>query len=665
MNRILVLFLVLATALSTTPVFGRESAGPAPKAPEGGKEPGPEKTPEEEEKEKEKTVSLGDVIVTPHKTLLTESLDEKLLLASDAKNLPLIDNDLMRAAQLQPGVEGDDFSARFGVRGGERDETLVLLDGMELYDPFHLQDYGGAISIIDMLAVSRAEFYLGGFPAEYGDKLSAVLDVRTRPARDRFTVDTGIDLLNAHFFLSRAPVLAAVRAGYIGLLMGMMDSEESFSPHYGDALLKFTHRLSERDEISAYLLYAVDTNRIDEPKTENDVRSRYHNGMSWVRWRTTLGGETLLDSFLYGGWASRRRRAGTQDFDERELSYFGAKTVLEAPLDPDLLLKAGLDFRHMDGRYDYEDTDDAIDIRTRVRAVSVKGFVSGTWKVSPLLTAEAGSRVISLSSGGGCHFGPTLALSFHAGEALTFRGAWGMVFQPVDPLHLPVEAGIDEITRPEKATHVIFGVQYKEKKAGLNTRVEIYYKVRDDLVGQIPDFGRTSQIFWPKDDGTAWGVELLLDKELGSCLIHLAYTYAFSKETYQGREYFSDQDQRYACNLGWRWAPGQGWSVYAGWRYHSGRPYTRIWYEGTTRHLGPRNDARYPPYHSLDLRAGKVFDWRGMKIEVYLQILNLYNRQNVHEYSFTETVENGQTVYVRKEEHLFPILPSIGLNLSF
>jgi hypothetical protein len=54
-----------------------------------------------------------------------------------------------------------------------------------------------------------------------------------------------------------------------------------------------------------------------------------------------------------------------------------------------------------------------------------------------------------------------------------------------------------------------------------------------------------------------------------------------------------------------------------------------------------------------------------MKIQAYLQILNLYNRANVHEYSFREEVQGATTVYIKEEENLFPILPTLGVNVSF
>ncbi|MHC4780593.1 MAG: TonB-dependent receptor plug domain-containing protein, partial [Planctomycetota bacterium] len=569
---------------------------------------------------KEGPLSLEDVVVTPHRTVMAEDLAEKLLSGADVWDLPLIDNDLMRAVQTHPGVQGGDFSARFGVRGGETDETLVLLDGMELYNPYHLQDFGGAVSIVDLLAVSRAQFYLGGFPSRYGDKLSAVLDIGLRKPADELVVDAGIDLLNAHLFVSRKPILAAARAGYIGLLMGMMDSEESFTPHYGDFLLK----IDLGGGFSATGIYAIDTNRIDEPGLEEDVRSRFHNGQGWLKWHKKLQDSGTLDVFLYTGGYSQRRKEGTAGVDDRDLGFAGVKSILEVALTKTFRVDAGADVRWEQGRYDYEDSDHAIDIDTEVDGVSLKGHATATARISSALDVILGSRLLYFEPQNHLYAAPSAAISLSPGNGLTFKAACGVYYQPVDPLHLPVEAGVSRLTKPEKAFHYLAGVQYVNTGAGLNARAEIYYKKLDDLTGFVRNYGVKSQTFQPKDSGYSTGFELMVDQTIGDLVLHVGYTWSVSREKYGSFEFYSDRDQRYAANLGASFDMGSDWSANVNWRYHSGNPYTRVWYEGTGRREGPVNGARLPPYHSLDVRISKVWHWRGMEIQAYLQVLNLY-----------------------------------------
>src|SRR5690606_39420338 len=73
------------------------------------------------------------------------------------------------------------------MRGGEPNETLILLDGMQLYEPFHLKDFFSPVSLLDSRIISAMDVYMGGFSAKYGTRMSAVIDAQTvRPIADRY-----------------------------------------------------------------------------------------------------------------------------------------------------------------------------------------------------------------------------------------------------------------------------------------------------------------------------------------------------------------------------------------------------------------------------------------------------------------------------------------------
>ena len=183
--------------------------------------------------------------MTPGKFTVQSGTDASLSLSKEGIELfPLIDNDIFRAAHIFPGVTANDFSARFNLRGGEKDEIVVRLDGMELFEPYHLQDFGGAISIIDLGVIRRADLLMGGFPAEYGDKMSGVFDITTKTGnRDRFAMNLGIDLINAHALLEgplsdKGSWLVSARRGYVDLILALMDADEDLRPQYADLYSK-------------------------------------------------------------------------------------------------------------------------------------------------------------------------------------------------------------------------------------------------------------------------------------------------------------------------------------------------------------------------------------------------------------------------------------------
>jgi hypothetical protein len=99
-----------------------------------------------------------------------------------------------------PGLVSNDYSAHFGIRGGLHGETLIMLDGLQLYEPYHLKDFNeGAISIIDANTIDGVQLMTGGFPARYGNKRSGVFDVTSRaPESKGTTIDLSVSFLNTH-----------------------------------------------------------------------------------------------------------------------------------------------------------------------------------------------------------------------------------------------------------------------------------------------------------------------------------------------------------------------------------------------------------------------------------------------------------------------------------
>ncbi|MEE9465408.1 MAG: TonB-dependent receptor, partial [Candidatus Neomarinimicrobiota bacterium] len=106
------------------------------------------------------------------------------LTVREIKNAPaLVEADLFRVLQLMPGVRAtNDFSSALVVRGGSPDENLILLDGIEVYNPFHL---GGIFSTFNADALAEAEFMAGGFPGQYGNRNSSVLEITSKEGNSK------------------------------------------------------------------------------------------------------------------------------------------------------------------------------------------------------------------------------------------------------------------------------------------------------------------------------------------------------------------------------------------------------------------------------------------------------------------------------------------------
>lgn len=152
--------------------------------------------------------------------------------------------DLFRAVNRLPGLSSGDYAAHFSIRGGRHDETLILLDGLELYEPYHMKDFNeGALSIVDVGAIEGVELVTGDFPAKYGDKRSGVFSIASRtPKGDGTRFNLGLSLTNARamaegtFAKEKGSWLFSARRGYVDLVLGLINKNELPSPRFEDIL---------------------------------------------------------------------------------------------------------------------------------------------------------------------------------------------------------------------------------------------------------------------------------------------------------------------------------------------------------------------------------------------------------------------------------------------
>ena len=661
-------------------------------------------------------VQLSPIIVTPGKfTILGGTPSVFSLTKREIESLPLIDNDVARAAHIFPGVVSSDFSARFNLRGGEKDEILVRLDGMELYDPYHLQDFGGAVSIIDLGLVRRADLLMGGFPAEYGDKLSGIFDINVKEGnREEFRANLGVDLVNAHALLEgplsrKGSWLLSARRGYVDIILALMDADKELKPQYADLYGKIIYDLTTQDTLILNGLYAWDKNRINEEDDENDLNSRYQNALVWTKWRHHFNEDVWSDVFLFSGLATRDRQEGVNGIDTRDFGFLGAKAEVNAQLLSAHTFRAGLEWRWSVVDYNYSvptygrmtsqfirSRCSLCDLKRKTWAkidahgTSVKGFLQEEWQLHPKLGVNIGTRYLFQNyrrpNVQQHELSPRVALAYRPIDNLILRTAWGFYHQPTDLMTIPVEDGVDDIGRAEQAIHYVIGGDYVLPNKFL-IRAEAYYKNLSNLIGHIPDYGRQTRIVAPAHSGSAKGFDLFANGVISERLTGgLGYAFSIAKaredsttvfSSVFGTEFFREFDQRHTIALNGNYRLSRAWQLHFVWRFHTGNPTTILKHsvvkllDGQSvceRNFGDYNTERLPAFHSLDFRLTKTSPHNSWQLSWYLQVLNLYNRSNVHEYAFTEEHDDLTDALLDchvSKEPFFPILPTVGVSVRF
>ncbi len=646
--------------------------------------------------EETEPIQLKKIVVTPGRFTIYDGAAARLSLSKqEIERFPLIDNDVMRAGHIFPGVISSDYSARFSVRGGEKDDISVRLDGMELYNPYHLQDFGGAVSLVGLGLIQRAELLMGGFPAEYGEKMSGVFDITTRAANtETVSANFGLDLINATAMVEgplseKGGWLLSARRGYVDVILALMDVDEQYKPQYADVYGKLTYQLTDADTLTFNGLYGWDKNRIRVEDVDNNLDSRYDNSTVWSKWRHAFGTSNWTDVFVFAGTSRQERTTGKADFDNRDFRFFGTKAEFTSNFFDKHTFRSGIAWRWLAAQYQYnvQERQAGINVYKPMLADidnsgnEIKAFVQDEWQLHPKAALNVGGRYVvqGYREAGiqSYEIGPRVALALQPAENLVLRGAWGIYHQPIHLMGLPVEDGIKTVGRAEQAAHYIFGVEYTPTDNFL-VRAEGYYNTFTNLAGRLREFGRQNQIFASPESGNAKGVDVFVTHVVSHRLTWtVGYAYGIAEEKAGGTTIFRQYDRRHSLALSSSHQLSPTWHLYLSWRFHTGEPKTPLTHrevqlaeEGLAcdRQFGDTHSERLPAYHSLDFRITKRSPYRRWEMTWYFQILNLYNHTNVDQYAFSEIRDEKTRAIIAceiEEEPLFPIVPTLGITVVF
>ena len=656
--------------------------------------------------ENQKPIELEKIVVTPGRFTIYDGTTPQLSLSKEEiEKFPLIDNDIMRSGHIFPGVIATDYSARFSVRGGEKDGVSVRLDGMELYNPYHLQDFGGAVSLVGLGLIRRADLLMGGFPAEYGQKMSGVFDITTKvPNTEKVAANFGIDLINATAMVEgplsdKGGWILSARRGYIDLILALMDIDEKYKPQYADVYGKMMFHLSDEDTVTLNGIYGWDKNLIRlvddadnnlDSRYDNSLDSRYDNSTTWLKWRHTFGSSHWTDVFVFAGTSSQERTTGKADFDNRDFRFFGTKVELTANYLERHTIRSGIEWRWLNAQYNYDvqERRAGINVYNQILAdiddsgSDIKIFLQDEWQIHPKLALNVGGRYVVQNYRNtdvqNYEIGPRVALAVRPKKNLVLRGAWGIYHQPIDLMAIPVEDDIQTVGRAEQATHYILGCEYSRGNNFL-IRLEGYYKTFDNLVGRLREFGRQAQIFTSPESANAKGFDVFATQVVSPRLTWgLGYAYGIANETSGDTTIFRQYDRRHSLFLSSSHQISSTWHLYLSWRFHTGDPRTPLTHEevrspngtivGCDRQFGEIHSERLPAYHSFDFRITKRSPYRRWGLTWYFQILNLYNNTNVDQYAFSEVRDEGTGAIIDCDigpEPLFPIVPTLGMTITF
>jgi len=558
------------------------------------------------------------VLVQPSRV---RALEERAASAVDLDrdailSLPHLGDDVFRALELLPGIASNDVSAEFHIRGGRRDEVLVLLDGQELFEAFHLPDYDNALSLVTATGLSSVSLTTGAFPAAHGDRMGGVLEMETleppgqpthRLAATLFDLEAST---SRRFAAGRGSAYVSARLGTARLAGELLRDER---PEYDDLFAKLEVPLGPRQTLGARLLLSSDRLTLSEPRPTEGKRIETDYDVLYV-WATHrwIVNDSLLVETVASLSSTDRDRADDEVDDEKALRLVDRRALDVRGLRQSWHLRtrdggrwlAGLEWRRFESRLDYERERTFLTPVADLRSDASEGLF--TFRARPVdehrsvhasrlarfgrITVEAGARWDEHSLRDESSVDPRLNLSLAAGRLGTFRLGWGRFHQSQRTYELAVEDGETGFSPIERSDHRVLGWERSfapDRRRGLDVlRVELFRRsVRDprpryeNLLEPFDPFpeGESDRVRFAPEASRSEGLELVARGHLGERVSGwLGYTTSRSEDRIDGRERPRLIDQSHAVTLDLDWQLGRSWTLNLAWLFHTGRPTTPV-----------------------------------------------------------------------------------------
>ena len=635
-------------------------------------------------------IEVEKIIVYARKKEFEEEAVSSLKMETGAfKFAPkFLEGDLLRTIGTLPGViQVADISGRVSVRGGSPQENLTLIDGIPLYNPYHL---GGIFSVFDLSAISKYEFFRGAYPAEYGGVLSSLLYAEIKSGnKEKIKNEISVGAISAHFLtegpLLKGNFLVSARRTYFDKFLPVINKDYKFPYHFWDILSSYQITISPSYRIK--ISYVISRDLFNDK--ENDIFLKWGNdGFSFRNFLINKNNLHEFTFFVSSFWSLLRIDDWIKLWNPVTISGFRWKGDFKGSFDKIL----GIEYYHYDGKFD----NDILGIKQIDKGSPHQfiSFVDFNFKIKRL-RIRPGLRLSYFylrikerpdRNTENFRVEPRLNLKYFLKENLALKLGWGIYNQ-----HL-IATSYSEIFssfyywltvfngwKPMNAYHYVTGISYLPEWGGFD--FEIFYKKYNyilDYEFENYDPLNPDKTLFLEGRGESYGFDTFIEKTFGKLRGNLTLTVLKVIGRFDDESAFHplrwDKTFNFSFNVFYRIF----WGIETGLRfvYTTGDPYTgvagryRFFYPPIPGHYSDEHweeiesspySLRFPPYHRFDISFTRNFSIKGIKGEFSLNIINVYNRKNVLMYYYDYDTEPPQ----RKTIYQLPIVPSFEIRIYF
>lgn len=630
----------------------------------------------------------------------------QLLSAEDIRRAPGVQEDVVRAVQLLPGVAVTSAGRNdLIVRGGAPFENLFLVDNIEVPNINHFGSQGstgGPLSLINIDFVRETDFSTGGFGVQYGDKLSSLTNIVLRDgSEERFSGElnlsaTGFGVIGEGPLGENTSFLTSVRRSYLDFIFKAAGF--GFIPEYWDFQTKISHTINNTNSLSFLVIGALNDvtfNNDDADKRLSNSRvaapnqKQYFSGLTWKTLlkngviTTTLGrtytafstyqndslGNRIFQNTSTEGENSLRVHALFLPSSSLEISV-GTTLKLASALEYDIVLPGSL-------RTDAEGIQHPLNIDTSFTAFRNAFYGQVAYNLTDQLRATAGIRTDYYAYlNNSFYVSPRVGMRYSLTSTSALTASVGQYLQSPSFIWLIGAPQNAELT-PAIADQAVLGYEHT-LAPDLKLQVEAYYKQYskyfarvyrpqavlspsgfDDASRDIP-YGLEPLVNNAK--GTSRGIEVFVQKKLSDIPLYGLTSISLNETRFtsiDGTERAGSYDSRFILNILGGYRFGSDWEVSSKFRFSTGLPLTPYDANGKLDFAQYNAAGRLPDVHTLDVRVDKRWSFTGLQLITYIDIQNVYGRKNVSGLRW-----NARTQQAEYAESI-GLLPSIGVNIEF
>lgn len=650
---------------------------------------------------------LDAIRITASDDPLTEVSTQKLL------RMPGAGNDPLRAIEALPGVTfSTGRNSEPAVRGSSPEDNLYIIDFMPVKNIFH---FDGS-SLLNDNVIQDFKLEAAAFDAQYNNATGAVIEANSRaPYTDRKQAVIDFSLLKAGILLEtpiseNSAAYLSVRQSlihfYIENLLDDEDFEFTTVPEYYDYQAKYQVQLSGGDTLSvqalgtrdkAGLLFADDSDTVKrDPALSGGVNVNSYFHSQGIVIENNLSETTRLKTGFSHMLSDIALNLGRENNLKAKSNDYTLRSHLTTDLDLYHTLRTGIDIveNHIDFNGDFSaqacdeytpncslsENKERITQSDNLKIYNYDLFIADDWFVTPRLTLTPGAVASYDDYSEQSFLQGRFKFRWEFIDYWWLNGAWGQHHKFTDNFGEVAKGFGNPNLKQSTSDHYLLGIEHQLNES-LLVKLDAYYKSFDDLIIARADKDEVYPTLTDAEykalprytndaDGHAYGFELFINKSFSEGWygwLSTAYSETRRRNKLTGEDFKYNYDQPWIINLVSNHELNEDWTIGFKWRYQSGQLITPVLSSAQTNSeypdlwvptYGELNSKRLPDSHKLDIRLDRNYQYQKWNMDLYVEVLNVYNQDNVTSYKYNED-------YTDKEDVTdLPMIVSFGIKAN-